>query len=133
MNTPKIQHNSEASEYFFDEGCFINEWWNRPEDAALSIARARVAPGETTHWHCLHNSVERYVILSGEGVVEVGELAPTIVKPGDVVVIPADVRQRIHNSGSEDLVFLALCTPRFQAENYVDLEDEREGDLAENA
>jgi mannose-6-phosphate isomerase-like protein (cupin superfamily) len=125
MKTPKIQHNSEASEYFFDEGCFINEWWNRPEDEALSIARARVAPGETTHWHCLRNSVERYVILSGEGVVEVGELAPMTVKPGDVVVIPADVRQRIRNSVEVDLVFLALCTPRFEPENYVDLEGDR--------
>jgi len=133
MKTPKIQRNSEASEYFFDEGCFINEWWNHSEDEALSIARARVVPGETTHWHYLRNSVERYVILSGEGVVEVGELAPSTVKPGDVVVIPADVRQRIHNRGSEDLVFLALCTPRFQPENYVDLEGGLEGDCAESS
>ena len=125
MKTAKIVHNSEASEYFFDEGCFISEWWNQPEDAALSIARARVAPGETTHWHLLSNSVERYVILAGEGVVEVGDLSPTTVTVGDVVIIPAEVRQRIHNSGSEDLVFLALCTPRFAPENYVDLEGNR--------
>jgi hypothetical protein len=31
-------------------------------------------------------------------------------------------RRRIANSGATDLIFLALCTPRFLAEAYEDLE-----------
>ena len=48
---------------------------------------------------------------------------PTEVNPGDTVVIPAGMRQRIRNSGEEELIFLALCTPRFVPEHYQDLED----------
>jgi len=39
------------------------------------------------------------------------------------VVIPAGVPQKIFNSLGEDLVFLAVCQPRFQEHNYQDLED----------
>jgi mannose-6-phosphate isomerase-like protein (cupin superfamily) len=28
------------------------------------------------------------------------------------------VAQRVTNTGEEDLVFLAICTPRFRPENY---------------
>ena len=112
----------ERSEYFFAEGCFIVESSNSPEDPALSVARARVEPGRTTRWHYLQGIAERYVILAGEGDVEVGDLPITRVQPGDVVIIPPGERQRIHNPGEEDLVFLALCTPRFEEGAYVDAE-----------
>ena len=59
-------------------------------------------------------------ILQGRGRVEVGDLAPQEVGPGDVVLIPPSVRQRIANTGREDLVFLAICTPRFRNEAYED-------------
>lgn len=111
-----------AREYFFDEGCFINEISNDSDDAAVSIAQARVAPGNTTRWHRLHNTTERYVILSGTGSVEIGDLAAQAVHPGDCVIIPPRVQQRITNTGSDDLVFLAICSPRFHVENYEDLE-----------
>ncbi len=110
-------------EYFFHEGCHINELSNSAEDADVSIARARVAPGVTTRWHSLDGTAERYIILQGEGMVEVGKDFAQTVGPGDVVVIPPDTPQRIGNSGAEDLVFLAICTPRFRPEAYRDLED----------
>lgn len=50
-------------EFFTSEGCFILERSNSLEDAAVSIARARVSPGVTTRWHFDRNTVERYVIL----------------------------------------------------------------------
>ena len=61
-----------APEYFFAEGCFITEWWNSTADAAVSVARARVEPGVTTRWHRLRGVTERYLILEGQGRVEVG-------------------------------------------------------------
>lgn len=112
-----------GAEYFFAEGCFIVESSNSPDDPDLSIARARVEPGRTTRWHYLEGITERYVILAGEGDVEVGDLPATRVHPGDVVIIPPGERQRIHNPGAGDLVFLALCTPRFEERAYVDAQE----------
>ena len=120
---PAVKPLDEGSEYFFAEGCFIVESSNSPEDPALSIARARVEPGRTTRWHYLEGITERSVILSGEGDVEVGDLPLTRVRAGDVVIIPQGERQRIHNPGQQDLVFLALCTPRFEEGAYVDAEN----------
>ena len=51
-----------------------------------------------------------------------GELPAQAVGPGDVVVIPPGCRQRITNTGAEDLIFLALCTPRFRFEVYEDID-----------
>ena len=88
----------------------------------FSSARARVEPGRTTTWHALSGTTERYVILDGRGRVEIGDLPPRDVKPGDVVIIPAGCRQRIASTGAGDLIFLAVCTPRFRPENYADLQ-----------
>jgi mannose-6-phosphate isomerase-like protein (cupin superfamily) len=62
--------------------------------------------------------IERYLIVAGSGTVEIGDLAPASVSSGDLVLIPAGVRQRIRNDGSDDLVFYAICSPRFSAGCY---------------
>lgn len=115
-----IRHD-DGNEYFFREGCYITEWSNSAEDPALSVARARVEPGVVTRWHRLSGATERYVVLSGEGRVELGGAASRMVEqvgPGSVVIIPPGMPQRIANTGREDLIFLALCTPRFTPEAY---------------
>lgn len=114
---------TDVDEYFFAEGCFITELSNSPDDPDLSIARARVEPGMTTRWHYLVDTAERYVVLAGTGRVEVGDRPAQPVGAGDVVIIPPGTRQRITNSGGDDLVFLAVCSPRFIAAAYVDAED----------
>jgi oxalate decarboxylase/phosphoglucose isomerase-like protein (cupin superfamily) len=128
---PMILRGSATQEYWFEEGCFITEWLNTPDDPSLSIARARVTPGVTTRLHRLDGTVERYLILEGQGRVELVGPDGTLtiadhyvsdVEPGDVVVIPPLVSQRISNIGETDLVFLALCTPRFQRKAYEDTE-----------
>lgn len=118
MTRARIAHNASSAEYFFREGCHITEWWNVPEDPQVSVARARVEPGVTTRWHRLHGITERYVILRGQGRVELGGAEPAEVGAGDVVLIPAGVAQRIRNTGQSDLVFLAVCSPRFRADLY---------------
>jgi mannose-6-phosphate isomerase-like protein (cupin superfamily) len=115
---PHINRFQANKEYFFVEGCYINELSNQPEDPELSIAQARVEPGVTTQWHKLKDTIERYVILEGNASVEIGDHAAQKVNPRDVVIIPANTRQRITNTGTKDLIFLALCTPRFEADNY---------------
>ena len=118
----QVKHAAGAVEFETDERCHISEIANDADDAQLSVARARVEPGVTTAWHRLQGIDERYLIVSGQGLVEVGELEPTLVGPGDLVRIPAGERQRISNTGDSQLVFYALCTPRFQQQAYVNLE-----------
>lgn len=118
-----IRRYDRQAEYFIDEGCFVNELSNSAEDAAVSIAQARVPVGVSTRWHRLNGTVERYVILSGKGLVEIGDLPMQHVAVGDVVVIPAGCRQRITAVGADELVFLAICSPRFNMDEYEDLEE----------
>lgn len=109
-------------EFATEERCAITELLNDPACPEVSLALARVAPGVATRLHAVTGTVERYVILAGTGRVEVGgESAP--VGPGDRVLIPADVAQRIENTGDTDLTFYCVCTPRFVPDAYRDLED----------
>jgi mannose-6-phosphate isomerase-like protein (cupin superfamily) len=111
-------------EFYTPERCYITELSNTPDDPDVSIARARVEPGVTTRWHRLRGTAERYYIVEGRGRVEVGEIQPQEVKAGDVVLIPPMCRQRITNIGSEDLIFLAICTPRYSNDVYEDIEND---------
>lgn len=108
-------------EFDTPEKCFIVEVLNNANDPELSIARARVEPGVITAWHKLEGTAERYYILEGMGLIEVGDLPPQQVTVGDVVLIPPGCRQRIRNVANSDLVFLAICTPRFHHKNYLNL------------
>ena len=119
---PIIHQQNEREEHAIPEGCRILETWNKAWDPDVSIARARVAPGTATRLHRLADITERYLILSGTGLVGVGELPPQSVAPGDLVYIPPGCPQRISNPGPHDLIFLAVCTPRFQQEAYEDIE-----------
>jgi mannose-6-phosphate isomerase-like protein (cupin superfamily) len=117
-----LKRPDQKSEFFTEERCHILEVSNSPDDPDASVARARVDPGVTTVWHRVRDTVERYVILAGVGRVEVGDSLVERVKAGDVVVIPANERQRITNTGDTMLVFLCVCTPRFSWSNYQRLE-----------
>lgn len=120
---PELHRPDPGAETLTAEGCHILETWNRADNLQLSVARARVAPGVTTRWHRLQGINERYLILSGQGLAEVEGMDPTAVQAGDLLYIPAEHAQRIRNTGSEDLLFYALCTPRFRWAAYQDLDD----------
>ncbi len=117
-----VKRAADAVEFATQERCFITEIANDDEDPGLSIALARVQPGVATAWHAVSATAERYLIIQGRGRVEVGDQLVAKVGQGDVVRIAAGERQRIVNCGDVDLLFYALCTPRFEADNYVDLE-----------
>lgn len=129
-----VRRPDPASESLTQERCHIVEVSGRPEDPELSIARARVEPGVTTQLHALDGIAERYLIVEGEGRMETGhamERRTAAVGPGDVVLIPPGVPQRITNTGTDDLVFYCLCTPAWKDEAYRSLEPdngEREAD-----
>ncbi|MDP4611513.1 MAG: cupin domain-containing protein [Opitutales bacterium] len=119
---PVIFPENLECEFYTEEKCYITELSNSSADPDVSIARARIVPGVTTRLHRLSKSFERYVILSGTGEVEVGELPKQTVRSGDVVLIPPMCPQRIKNIGKEDLIFLAICSPRFSEEDYEDID-----------
>ncbi len=119
---PLIVKPDEGNEYLTIERCHILELVNRPTDSAISIARARVEPGFTTMRHVLDGIDERYLIVSGAGLMEVGDLPPQPVESGDLVLIPAGCGQRITNTGKEDLIFYCICSPGFQQDKYRALE-----------
>ncbi|HEY0659899.1 MAG TPA: cupin domain-containing protein [Lysobacter sp.] len=119
-----IKRLDPGAEFYTPEKCYITELSNSPEDVEASIAKARVVPGVTTRRHRLIGITERYVVLEGRGRVEVGSLPPQDVLAGDVVLIPPSCPQRIANLGLEDLIFLAICTPRFRQDAYEDIDDE---------
>ena len=121
---PEIKKANQAIEFETDERCHITEVANDPGDEFVSIARARVEPGVTTAWHKLDNISERYIIVSGQGRVEIGELQPVEVLQGDVVRIPANIPQRITNTGQDDLIFFAVCAPPFEQRRYINLEQD---------
>ena len=118
----EIKQADRAQEYATDERCHIIEIANDADDEYLSIARARVDVGVTTAWHCLQGISERYIIVCGQGLAEVEDLEPTPVGPGDVVRIAPGKAQRITNTGDEQLIFYAVCAPRFNAHAYINLE-----------
>ena len=118
-----IKEQNLKEEFYTSEKCYITELSNTPDDPDVSIVRARVESGVTTRWHRLKGTYERYFIISGRGLVEVGEHPPKEVTAGDIVLIPPMYRQRITNTGTEDLVFLAICTPRFLQDVYEDIDD----------
>ncbi len=129
---PSIIGNDESDEYYFEEGCYIWELSNSDTDSDVSIARARVLPQTETKLHRLASTVERYIILQGQGEVTLGqhnevELSnheahiTEMVNIGDVIIIPENCPQSIKNTGLDDLIFLVVCTPRFVVDNYMDI------------
>jgi len=106
--------------YFAEEDCHIVEIWNRGSDDRVSVARARIGPGRRTRPHSLDGTAERYLIVSGCGRAHIEGTAPRRMNAGDFAVIPPDAVQWIENIGAEDLIFYAICTPRFRPENYRD-------------
>jgi len=110
------------NEYYFKEGCFIEEWHNNSLDEDCSIAHVRLEVSKTTKLHALKNTVERYAILKGIALVTISDKSWEITV-GDVVTIQADEPQKIQNLGNTDLLFLAICTPRFNVDNYYEVSE----------
>lgn len=116
----------EKPEFWTEERCFITELMNTDASPETSLAVARVEKGVTTQLHKLEGICERYVVRRGEGVVEIDGVRQSL-SAGDQAIIPAGAAQRITNTGSTDLEFYCVCTPRFVPESYIDLETDREG------
>ena len=119
---PEVKKSKTINEFETEERCYIAEIANDSGDELVSISRARVKPDVITAWHKLKGVTERYIIVAGQGRMEINDLDPIDVYEGDVVRIPAETPQRIKNTGECDLIFYAICSPRFQMSCYHGLE-----------
>lgn len=120
---PSLRRFNSQDEFYIDEGCYIAEISNSEDDPDISIARARVEPGVTTKLHRLLDTIERYVILEGEGLVELEGMTSQKVVACDVVIIPPACAQKITNTGASDLIFLVICSPRFENSIYQEVKN----------
>ncbi len=75
-----------------------------------SLAHIVIPPGNTSHTHYHQISEETYYILSGTGTMRIDEKGFTLQAGQACLIEPGEVH-RIANEGSEDLVFLAVCSP----------------------
>jgi mannose-6-phosphate isomerase-like protein (cupin superfamily) len=83
-----------------------------------SIAHAIIPPGESTLPHILKKSTELYYILEGLGEMHIDNEAAQ-VSPSQIILIPPQSRQWIRNTGKENLVFLCIVSPKWQAEDEI--------------
>lgn len=110
----KIIRFHNLAETYAGEKCFITEIMNAEAFSSFSLAEARVAPVVTTVAHTLTETDEVYYILTGKGEMEVGgEIIGTVAEK-DIVFIPRNTSQRIKNILDQDLIFLCICSPRFE-------------------
>lgn len=100
------------------DGCRLKELLHPGNDAVdipYSLAVAVVDAGQGTHPHRLEQT-EVYHLLSGSGVMHIGcEKRP--VCAGDLVFIPAGETQWIENPGINPLVFAAIVSPPWRAQD----------------
>ncbi len=126
MSNPELTRIKAAggAEFFTRERCYITEILNHPDSPNLSLARCRVLAGVTSELHQLIETGEVYVIEQGQGVMDDGSSTPIKLGAGDSLSIPPGHKQRIQNTGAEDLVFTVICTPRFVPSCYQGLEED---------
>ncbi|HEX4951378.1 MAG TPA: cupin domain-containing protein [Blastocatellia bacterium] len=82
-----------------------------------SLAEETLPPGKTVTPH--HHEVleEIYYILSGSGVMRIGDEAQA-VGTGDAIYIPKHSVHSLTNTGEEDMKILLVCGPAFYFEDH---------------
>jgi mannose-6-phosphate isomerase-like protein (cupin superfamily) len=82
---------------------------DRSESSTSEVFVVIVEPGKATHMHKHDDTEQVFYVLSGQGVLEVGEQAEQHeMKPGDVVRIPISTYHRISCLGQGELRYLAV-------------------------
>lgn len=116
-----IIKKGQSDEFWTEERCHITEILNHSHLQNASLAQARVEPQITTQAHRL-DCDEIYYILSGSGTLHLDGI-DYLLSSGDTAFIPKGKSQSITNhSTNQDLIFLCICTPRFETDFYTSLE-----------
>ncbi|NOZ59181.1 MAG: cupin domain-containing protein [Euryarchaeota archaeon] len=115
-----IVRSSSAEPFITKDGSLVRELVHPKNSSAerLSLAEARVKPGDRTREHLHRKSEEVYYILSGEGEVYLNGKGAR-VEAGDAVLIPPGTRHYVVNTGEEELVILCACSPPYSHEDTL--------------
>ena len=111
-----IRDIKDREEFIAGDNSTLREIFNPEKDnmkLGYSMAHCIVRPGETTLLHRLASS-EVYIILEGTGVMYIDDEQEEVGE-GEFVYIPPNAAQRIKNTGTGDLVFLAIVDPAWKA------------------
>jgi len=105
---------AETKQYLTRDGSTIRELMHPEQhgNCNQSLAEAQIPPGMTTHLHLHRKSEEIYYIVSGSGVMVLGD-DQFLVKSGDSICIPPGTRHCIQNSDGSNLVILCCCSPAY--------------------
>ena len=75
-----------------------------------SVSRVQVPPGSVIGWHNHGTQVETIYVISGAGVLTLGERESRFAA-GEIVAVPAAIQHTLRNEGSEVVELLCLFTP----------------------
>jgi mannose-6-phosphate isomerase-like protein (cupin superfamily) len=112
-------HKKAASLPFFvaSDGCLLAEVIHPTNDgtrADLSVARASLPPGQSTRPHLLE-FVEIYYVVSGQGIMHLGEEQVPVEADSCIYLPPHTVQWLQNTSQDQDIVFLCICQPAYDA------------------
>ena len=117
-----IKHEKDCQEIIANDGCRLRELLHPERDSVktlYSFAIAYVEPGKSTYRHALRQT-EMYYIMQGIGRMHIGD-EEREVQIGDAIYIPPEQPQWIDNIGENNLVFAAIVSPPWRAEDDVRL------------
>lgn len=81
-----------------------------------SLAEARLEVGKSSYPHLLKEQSELYIFIQGDARVLVGE-EEKLVRAGDMVLVPAGIKQSVENIGSQELIFYCVVNPPWKEED----------------
>ena len=103
----RVTARDELTAFTTKDGSTIREYHHT---AAQSLAEASLAAGGSTQRHQHRETEEIYMLLEGEGDMEI-DGASQRVRAGDAVLIPAGAWHQI--TATADLRFLCCCVPPY--------------------
>jgi mannose-6-phosphate isomerase-like protein (cupin superfamily) len=113
----EVRSREQAEPFTTKDGSTIRVLLDARLGGALnqSLAEASLEPGQATQRHYHARSEELYVLLEGEGDMEVdGERSR--VGPGEAILIPPGAWHEIR-AGEAPLRFLCCCAPPYSDED----------------
>jgi mannose-6-phosphate isomerase-like protein (cupin superfamily) len=113
-----VRSLAEIEPFVTKDGSLIRELCGIPTGGTVrhSVAEATLEPGQATQRHYHAESEEVYVIVEGEGDMELdGDSAR--VAAGDAIPIPAGTWHTLRNTGNGSLRLLCTCAPPYRHED----------------
>jgi mannose-6-phosphate isomerase-like protein (cupin superfamily) len=108
----QVRSRDDAEAFTTKDGSTIRELLGTQHGTAnQSLAEATLEPGRATQRHYHARSEELYVLLEGEGEMEVDGTTRG-VGPGDAILIPPGAWHQI-TAASAPLRFLCCCAPPY--------------------